>query len=134
MNQVRVFILVHPVSREVNLLVFLIHVLHLAHIPFPLRNLMRGASRGTVVHVQVVVIIPFARPDDTFAVCQKMAENARIVYIFLFFLFDERAHAAILGRDFEYAVNLMSAFVIFESNSLAVAVPLQRIDFILMTE
>ena len=134
MYQIRVFVFVHPVSREINLLVGFVYVLYFPYIPFTFGDLVDGACRSSVVQIQVVVVIPLTRPDDTFAVVQVVAVDARIVDVFFFRFFDKRAYAAISYRHFKYPVDFVSAFVVFEGNSFAVVVPYRSVQFILVAE
>ena len=133
-DEVRVFVLVHAVGREVDGLVLLVHVLHLAYVPFAAGNLVEGLPCRAVVQVEVVVVVALARPEDALPVAQVVAVDAGIVDVFLFLLLNQRAYAAVGCRHFEHAVDFVSAFVVLKGDALAVGIPGRSVQVVLVAE
>ena len=123
--QIRVFLRVHAVGRKVNLLFLFIDMLYSTHIPCPLGYLACRLTTATVVEVEMVVIVPFARPDDAPAVLQVMTVYAGVVDIFLLLLFDKRFYFTGYSRKFQQAIDLMAPLVILKREGTAVALPTQ---------
>jgi len=124
-DQVRISFFGYAVGGEIDAPGIFVHSDDVAHIPFPLGDLIFNATAFAVVEVEVVPIVAFAHPNDFFVVSQIVAETARIIDEGFGCFFDQAAYKAILSRHFQYTVDFVRPFVVFEGNAAVVFVPAQ---------
>ena len=134
MDEVRVFVLVHAVGREVDDLVLLVHVLYFAYVPFATGDLVSRLSCRAVVQVEVVVVVAFARPEDALPVCKVVAVDTGIVDIFFFLFLNQRAYLAVGCRHLQHPIDFVSPFVVLKRDGLAVSVPSGAVQVVLVAE
>lgn len=82
----------------------------------------------------MVVVVPLAAPDYSLPVAQEVAVDAWVVDVFLFLFFDKGAYGGVLRRHLQYSVDLVTALIVLECDTLTVGVPLRSGDPILASE
>ena len=134
-REVRILAGIHAAGAEPDLPLDGIDVLHGAHDPLAFGDLVLHRAGGAVVEIQMVPAVAFRHPDDFLAVVHVVAEllagigeravRGAVGEERLRLFRDDRARGAGRRVDFDDAVDLVSALVVFEGQRPAVLAPLE---------
>ena len=134
MYMVRVFFGIYTTGRKVNHLVVFVHFEHAAHHPVAFCDLPGHLAFLQVDHVEVVPVVPFAHPYHFFSAFQDMAEHTAVVDKGGTAFLHECAYLSGFRIEFQHAVSLMAAFVIFKSHRFPVFFPFRAVQVVLAVE
>src|SRR2546421_7049675 len=133
MNEVRIFTRVHAAGLKPNLALLFINFIDRANDPIALSDLVLQFAGLTIVQVEVVPTIAFRRPDEFPPIVQfvsillssvpRVWNQGTIINERGRLFRDHRPRFGCRRVNFDYAVELMPALVVFKRKSAAVFSP-----------